>query len=270
MQTLSAVIFDWAGTAVDFGSMAPVAAFAAAFASAGVPVSEEEIRRPMGLEKRRHVERILQDPEIARRWQRVHETAPQPSDVDTLYRGFQANLLETLPRFAQPVPGLLETIARLRADGVRIASNTGYSSRMMDVLAPAAREAGFVPDCIATSSDVTAGRPAPDLSWKCLELLGLRQDIHAVKVDDTAVGIEEGRNAGLWTVAVAVSGNEVGLPLAQWSALSPSKQSTLRSRAYARLRKSKADYIIDTVAQLADVILAINERIAAGDHPPAR
>ncbi|VEB62543.1 phosphonoacetaldehyde hydrolase [Salmonella enterica subsp. enterica] len=37
----------------------------------------------------------------------------------------------------------------------------------------------------------------------------------AVKVDDAAPGISEGLNAGMWTVGLAVSGNEFG---ATWDA----------------------------------------------------
>jgi phosphonoacetaldehyde hydrolase len=64
-----------------------------------------------------------------------------------------------------------------------------------------------------------------------------------------AVTIEEGRNAGLWTVAVAVSGNEVGLSLDEWSALGAQQQAFLRDRAYKSLQKSRPDYVIDTIAK---------------------
>jgi phosphonoacetaldehyde hydrolase len=46
------VVFDWAGTVIDFGCCAPVAAFRDAFAKLGVPVSVAEARAPMGLHKK--------------------------------------------------------------------------------------------------------------------------------------------------------------------------------------------------------------------------
>jgi phosphonoacetaldehyde hydrolase len=251
---LRAVIFDWAGTAVDFGSLAPVAAFAAAFERAHVPVSVQEIRRPMGLEKRRHIATMLSDATIAARWERARGTAPTERDVDELYHAFDEQLAEILPRFAEPVPGLTGVLATLRANGVRIGSNTGYSSRMMKTFAPAARAQGFDPDCTVCPDQVAASRPAPDLSWRALELLGLDRECAAVKVDDTCAGIEEGRNAGLTTVAVAISGNEVGLSLDDWNALDTRKQGELRERAHARLRVAKPDHIIDSVADLLAVI----------------
>ena len=251
---LRAVIFDWAGTAVDFGSLAPVAAFAAAFKGARVPVSAEEIRAPMGLEKRRHIMQMLRNEAIAQRWQHAHGAPPTEADIDDLYHAFDAHLAGILPRYADPVPGLTDVLATLRANGVKIGSNTGYSSRMMATFAPAARARGFDPDCTVCPDQVAASRPAPDLSWRALELLGLERDVEAIKVDDTCAGIEEGRNAGLRTVAVAISGNEVGLSLDAWRELDTTKQSALRERAHDRLRAAKPDHIIDSVADLLAVI----------------
>jgi phosphonoacetaldehyde hydrolase len=268
-KTLRSVIFDWAGTAVDFGSMAPLAAFAAAFEDARVPVRVDEIRKPMGLEKRRHLAQMLDDSEIAARWRRVHGKDANERDVDALYEVFNHRLADLLPRYADPVPGLLDAVAALRARGLRIGSNSGYSATMMKVLARAAREHGFSPDCIVSASDVARGRPAPDLSLRCLELLGLGPEDGAIKVDDTGVGIEEGRNAGLWTVAVAISGNEVGLSLAEWSALSTREQTHVRARARERLQSAAPDYVIETVADLDPVVEAIQARIAAGERPVA-
>ena len=140
----------------------------------------------------------------------------------------------------------------------------------MHVLSRAARERGFQPDCVVSASDVAAARPAPDLSLKCLELLDLDADCSAVKVDDTSTGIDEGRNAGLWTVAVAISGNEVGLSFDEWSALNAEERGRLRDLAHRRIASWNADYVIDTVADLDPVLEDIEMRIATGDVPVAR
>jgi phosphonoacetaldehyde hydrolase len=270
MRTLRAVIFDWAGTAVDFGSRAPVAAFSAAFAAAGVPIPTEEIRKPMGLEKRRHLEVMLSDSGVAKRWRGAHGRVPDANDVDALYRAFDDQLAATVARYADPVPGLPDTLAALRSKGIKIGSNTGYSARIMEILAPASMQRGFAPDCIVSASDVAHGRPAPDLSWKCLDLLDLSHDTDAIKVDDTVTGIEEGRNAGLWTIGVAISGNEVGLSYEEWSSLTEAEQHDARERAYGAMEAAKPDYIIDSVAEMAEVVEAIERRISDGEHAAAR
>jgi phosphonoacetaldehyde hydrolase len=90
-----------------------------------------------------------------------------------------------------------------------------------------------------------------------MQLLQLEHDA-AIKVDDTRAGIEEGRNAGLWTVAVAVSGNEVGLSLEEWSALGSDERERLRAAARERAATFGADFVVDTVADLGDVLRAID------------
>ena len=58
-RKLQAVIFDWAGTTVDHGSLAPVRVLQQVFAARGVPISNAQARRDMGLLKRDHIDRIL-------------------------------------------------------------------------------------------------------------------------------------------------------------------------------------------------------------------
>jgi phosphonoacetaldehyde hydrolase len=52
------VVFDWAGTLVDFGCRAPTAAFLAAFAEVGLP-SAKRVRATDGGAQTRHVREIL-------------------------------------------------------------------------------------------------------------------------------------------------------------------------------------------------------------------
>ena len=47
MNRIKGVIFDWAGTTVDFGCTSPVSAFKEAFRRAGIDVTDEEVRAPM-------------------------------------------------------------------------------------------------------------------------------------------------------------------------------------------------------------------------------
>jgi phosphonoacetaldehyde hydrolase len=88
-----------------------------------------------------------------------------------------------------------------------------------------------------------------------------------LKVDDTVVGIEEGLNAGMWTVAVALSGNEVGLTAAELATLRAADREALRARAYARLHQAGAHYVIDSIADLLPCVERIDARLADGRRP---
>jgi phosphonoacetaldehyde hydrolase len=71
----------------------------------------------------------------------------------------------------------------------------------------------------------------------------------------------------MWTVGLAVSGNEVGLPLAQWQALPEQDKAVRRSRAYTRMQQCGAHYVVDTIADLIPCIDDIQERIHRGETP---
>ncbi|AXI02630.1 phosphonoacetaldehyde hydrolase [Aquirhabdus parva] len=265
--SLQAIVFDWAGTTVDFGSRAPILAFMALFEENAVPITEQEARAPMGLEKREHVAALLAMPRIAAEWQKHYDQASTTTDIDRLYHDFIPYQLKSIPRCAQLLPGALETFAEIRTRGYKIGSNTGYARIMLDALLPEASKQGFTPDATVTASDVERGRPYPDMLWKNLMALGVQNIASVVKVDDTPVGIEEGLNAGCWTVGVAISGNEVGLSLEAWSILPTEEQEQYRSKAYEKLAASGAHYVIDSIADLIPVLDDIECRLAIGEKP---
>ncbi len=91
---------------------------------------------------------------------------------------------------------------------------------------------------------------------------------HAVvKVENIGVGIDEGREAGCWTVAVTLSGNEAGVTPEQLAAMSDEEVQKLRARASDVLGRHRPDYIIDTVADLLPVLNDIEQRLVNGERP---
>ena len=262
-----AVILDWAGTTVDFGSLAPVAAFVRLFAEQGVAISVAEARGPMGLEKREHIRQLCEAPAIAARWRERHGVEPGAAEVDRLYEVFVPLQVDVIREHAQLVPGCRETVAGLRERGIRIGANTGYSRAMMEPLLEAAAAQGYVPDSAVCATEVPRGRPYPYMSLRNVIELEVETVQSCVKVDDTVPGIEEGLNAGMWTVGVAVSGNEVGLALTDWQALPRVEQQRYRERAYQRLLAGGAHYVVDTIADLPRCLDAIEGRLARGERP---
>ncbi|HRE55193.1 MAG TPA: phosphonoacetaldehyde hydrolase [Candidatus Competibacter sp.] len=264
---VQAVILDWAGTTVDFGSLAPVAAFTRLFAIQGIDLSLDEARGPMGAEKRDHIRRLCALPRVAAAWRDHYGESPDEATIDRLYQDFIPLQRATIRDHAQLIPGCRETIDQLRARGLRIGANTGYSREMMEPLAQAAAEQGYAPDSNVCATEVPRGRPYPHMSLRNLIELEV-ETVHAcVKVDDTLPGIEEGLNAGMWAVGVAVSGNEIGLSLADWEGLSPAAQERRRAAAYRRLLAGGAHDVIDSIADLPRCVAAIEARLARGEKP---
>jgi phosphonoacetaldehyde hydrolase len=258
---LKAVIFDWAGTIVDFGSLAPMGAFVEAFRRFGVEISVAEARVPMGLPKRAHIAALLAEPSIAARWRAANGDLPGTAEIDALYNVFVPLNIDVVTDFAELIPGALDVVAACRGAGLKIGSTTGYVRAIMEKLLPEAAARGYAPDNIVCADDLAEGRPSPLMMYRCFADLGVYPPRAVVKVDDTMPGIQEGRAAGTWTVGLAVSGNGVGLSLSDWEALSEAEQARYRAAATASLHAAGADYVIDSVADLLPVLDKIHRRL---------
>ena len=266
-EKLSAVVFDWAGTILDFGSCAPMGAFVRLFEKFGVDLTIDEARGPMGMAKWDHIQVLGNLPRIAAQWERVHGKPFSDADVDHLYEVFTPMNAAVVADFADFIPGAVQMVDTLRARGLKIGSTTGYNRPIMEVVTPIAAAGGYVPDNLVCAGDLAAGRPSPLMMYRTFADIGVWPPSSVVKVDDTGVGIEEGLNAGTWTVGLAVSGNAVGLPLAQWEALDTAKQEALRQIATAKLKAAGAHYVIDSVADLLPVLDNIEAKLAQGLKP---
>jgi phosphonoacetaldehyde hydrolase len=265
---LKAVILDWAGTAVDYGSFAPTAVFLRLFKDQNVEITAEDARSGMGLMKKDHLRTILARPHVAEAWKTSHHGAlATEEDINKLFTDFVPLQISVLKEFAEPIPGFLSVVKGLREQDMKIGTTTGYLRSMMEVLAPQAKENGYVPDCIVCPDEVPAGRPYP---WMCYEnaiQLGVFPMQAMVKVGDTLPDVEEGLNAGMWTVGLSLTGNLLGLNKSEVSALSPKEKDDAREKIEAQLYQVGAHYVIDGIWDLPKVLDEIKFRLAQGEHP---
>jgi len=267
VEKLKAVVFDWAGTVVDFGSFAPMGVFVEAFKQFGVDVTIAEAREPMGRPKWDHIDAMLKIPRVREAWTARHGKEPNTADVDAIYRVFVPMNEEVVHRYADLVPGARETAQALRARSLKIGSTTGYTRSIMERVLPLAREQGYEVDNLVCAGDLPEGRPTPMNMYKCFLDLGVWPAHAVVKVDDTGVGIDEGVRAGCWTIGVALSGNEAGLTADEVRQADPAALETVRRRATEALKAHGAHYVIDTVADLMPVIDDIERKLAQGLRP---
>ncbi len=266
---VKAVVLDWAGTAVDYGCMGPAAVFVEVFKEQGITVSVQEARLFMGIEKKEHIRKMCALDSVARAWEDKFGRLPGESDVDTLYERTADLMVAATEIEKDPIPGVLETIKSLRSMGIKIGSCTEYVQEMMDVLVPAAREKGYAPDAAFCSSDVPDGRPYPWMCYLNAITLGVHPMEAMVKIGDTIADIEEGLNAGMWTVGIVKTGNEMGLNQADLDALDPKEQERRTRDIRERFKAAGAHYILDRTADVIPVIKEINARLAAGEQPLA-
>lgn len=146
---IRAVIFDWAGTIVDYGSCAPAEAFVEVFRRAGVAIDVATARGPMGKNKRDHISEIIYAPHVAAAWARAHSgAAPTETDIDAIYAAFTPVQVEVVKRRAAPIPGALATIAALRARGIKVGSCSGYNAEIMAAVMEGAAAQGLTVDAM--------------------------------------------------------------------------------------------------------------------------
>jgi phosphonoacetaldehyde hydrolase len=258
---IKAVVFDWAGTMVDFGCLAPVEALLAAFAAEGVAIGGGEARRDMGRAKRDHVAALLADPDVGPRWTAAKGRAPGPGDVDRIYATLEPLMIEAAARCAKLIPGAADTARRLRELGVRIGSGTGYTREMMAAILPEAAAQGYAPEIVVCAGETPSGRPAPLMTWKALIAMDAWPARNCVKVDDAPVGIEEGRSAGCWTIGLSASGNGVGLSATELAALPAADRAARVAKSEAALRAAGADFVVESVADIWPAFDAIATKL---------
>jgi phosphonoacetaldehyde hydrolase len=221
----------------------------------------------MGLAKRAHVQKLLELPRVVQEWTKAHGQAPHAEVVDEIYHAFVPRQLELLKDHSDLISEVPEAVERMRGRGLRIGTTTGYNRPMLEYLLDRAREQGFVPDYAACPDDVPSGRPHPFMCYLNAIHMGVSPMWTMVKIGDTPADIEEGLNAGMWTIGVTRTGNEVGLTQAEWDTLSDNKKTRLLANAYETLCNSGAHYIAESAAECDDIFDRIEARLDAGGHP---
>ena len=266
-DSIKLIVFDWAGTLVDYGCKAPTAAFETAFRNHGIVLTDEEIRAPMGLKKRDHARMLLFSDGAIEQWRRNHDGKPTEDDLDEIYEESERLILSSIRKYSSYIPGAEELLLLLRRAGAAIGSTTGYTRRMIEEVMKCLQDTGAVPQCCVCSDEVPAGRPAPWMCFRAAEALGTFPLSAGVKIGDTPADMLEGRNAGMWAVGIVRTGSMVGLEKAEVAALDPPDLRERERIASESLKASGAHYLAAGAWDLAPILELIDRRIASGEEP---
>jgi phosphonoacetaldehyde hydrolase len=259
MSKIKAIILDWAGTTIDYGCFAPVNAFISAFEAFGVTPTMEETRAPMGMEKRAHIEKMLEGKRLFALWQEKYGRVYTKEDIDAIYNKFEPALFAVLKNHTDPIHGALDTVAKIRKMGILIGSTTGYTEKMMDVVVPLAKEKGYAPDCLVCPDKVGVGRPNPYMIWRNLEELGIRSINEVLKIGDTVADMHEGKNAGCLCVGVLIGSSMLGLSEEEFAMKSNEEMVALFETATHNYKEAGADYVIEDISALPHLIETLNK-----------
>jgi phosphonoacetaldehyde hydrolase len=261
---IRAIMLDWAGTTVDHGSMAPVLALQTLFAQHGITLSTEDARRDMGRLKRDHIQAILALPNICAEWNSINGRKPGEAEVLSLFGEFGPLQMKIIAQHSQLIPGVSQVVKDWQNRGIRIGSTTGYTRQMLIPVLIQAAEQGFQPDASVCPDEVGAGRPAPWMLMKNAQLLDVYPLTTCVKIGDTVVDIEEGKNAGMWTIGLTRTGNLVGFDSEQWAQLPEATKEIHLGRAKKILIDAGADYVAEDLASCNQALAMIERLLSNG------
>lgn len=262
MNHIQMIVFDWAGTTTDYGGVAPSVVFDRVFQEEGICLTKEEINAPMGMEKKAHIQALLSSLSGGRQWKERYGTSWTEEDAERLYEKFEGILYQMVAEYSVPIPGVVDTVQQLRKQGLKIGSTTGYTSQMMKQVLPKARGLGYEADCVVTPDVTGASRPTPFMLYECMRRLNVYPPSAVVKVGDTVVDIQEGKNAGAWSIGILTGSNLLGLTQAEYEAMAPDELEQRKQAAAERYLEAGADLVIDSIRELPDAVAEINRRMA--------
>lgn len=255
MNKYDGIIFDWAGTTIDFGCMAPVEAFLRAFKKHGIEPTLDEIREPMGMLKIDHIRTIFQMERISNIWEGVHSREWSEDDVVQVYKESEKILFENLHSFVDIKPHVLEVMEVLKEKGIKIGSTTGYTKEMMEIVLPIAKEGGYYPDSLVTPTDVQGyGRPYPYMVFKNMENLGIASVDKVLKIGDTVSDIKEGKAAGVKTAGIIIGSSIMGLSKKEYDALNEVEKERTMAKVRKTYEEAGTDYIFNDIRGLLEII----------------
>lgn len=260
-KEIRGVIFDWGGTTVNYGASSAFIAFLEVFQKNDIDITWEEVRQPMGIAKKDHIRVLLQMKRIADLWKEKHGGFPGEKEVEKLFKEYEPTLLKIIPAHSELLKGVIDVIAKLRKKGIKIGTTTSFTPALMKAVQKETKKQGYEPDWIVTPEMVGKGRPYPYMIFKNMEESEIFPPSAWVKVGDTISDMEEGYNAGVWTVGVIEGSSFLGLLQEEYEALSKEEKKGLQKKAKEAFRKAGAHYVIKDLTKLPEVIEKINRKM---------
>ena len=260
-SNIEAIVFDLAGTLIDFGSLAPSQVLIKLFDRFGIKITRKQAIGPMGIEKRAHIKALLTTREINSQWRKKFKSKPTDKDIDKLFKLFNPELKKIIKKHSTFISGSKKTLDFIKNKKIKIGINTGYSEEILKIILPELKKQRFIPDVSYSSSYTKIGRPSAEIIYKIFSDLNITKGSNCIKVDDTIPGLQEGLNAGMWVVAVIFSGNEFGKNEYELNKLTYKEKLKFKKKISHKFNKIGAHYVIDTIKDLPKIIERVENKI---------
>ena len=197
-QPIQLAMFDMAGTTVNDkvdGYPLMVISMMRAFAKHGIELSPDVINKHRGKQKSEAIQTLLQE---------VVELSPTDAERvgDDVYRDFLHELESNLSRISE-IDGATELFRHLKSKDIYVGVGSGFPMQVVQAIISRLgwMDEGLL-DYVGSADQVGVGRPNPKMIHDAMQRLNITDERKVVKIGDTVVDVQEGKNAGTWTVAV--------------------------------------------------------------------
>ncbi len=220
------LVFDLAGTTVDDsieGIPLVAVAMKETFSKHGYDIDVEVVNKYRGMEKREAIQNILNE------LHRQSSTSPNV-DVEVIFKDFKYFLNKNLSSIKNEIPGTTGVFRQLKSAGMKIAVGSGFPHSVVEAIASTLEWAELV-DYLSSAEKAGHGRPHPAMIHSAMKFFNISDPRAVIKVGDTKIDVQEGKNAGCWTVSVLTG---------------------TQTRDY--IKGSDPDFIINSIADLPDLL----------------
>lgn len=218
------VVFDMAGTTVDENNVV-YKTLQKVINDAGFNFSLQQVLASgAGKEKLTAIKDIIA----------LEDTKADDLIANKIYHSFVVELATAYDSFElKPQPGAQETFDALRAKNILVVLNTGYDENTaVNILEKLRWETSKQIDGLITASDVQNNRPNPDMILLAMQKFGIDNASEVIKVGDSIIDIEEGKNAGC-SLSIGI---------------------TTGAHTYEQLSSANPDHIINNLQELLPLI----------------
>lgn len=226
-QPIQLAMFDMAGTTVNDkvdGHPLMVISMMRAFAKHGIELAPDLINKHRGKQKSEAIQTLLKE---------VAELSPADAERvgDGVYRDFLHELESNLSSISE-IDGAAELFRYLKSKNIYVGVGSGFP---MQVVQAIVSQLGWLDegllDYVGSAEQIGVGRPNPKMILDAMASLNITDGSKVLKIGDTVVDIQEGKNAGAWTVAVLTG-----------------------SQTEAQLMAAGPDYILSSIRELKTLI----------------
>lgn len=222
MNTIELLVLDMAGTTIDEDNVV-YKTLMNAVNDYGYNVSLVEVLSSCaGKEKFDAIRTLLE------------EIGGRKDHAETIFKDFSEKLKIAYQNLdVKPIQGVEDFLLKVRATGKKLVLNTGYSSEIAQQLIQKLDWKENVHfDALITADDVTASRPNPDMIFLAMKKFGIDDPKKVLKAGDSAIDIEEGKNAGCGMIVGVLSG----------------------AQNSSELEKAKPDYIFERISDVENIL----------------